>query len=577
MQMDTDKIRVLYVDDEKPNLTNFKFLFQDNYEIYTALSAKEGLEILESTKIQIVISDQRMPDMPGIEFLARISQSYPDIVRILLTAYTDTKDILDAINIGKVYQYITKPFQEQFIKDVLNKASEICHLRKSNKDLIVQLEIKNEEYKRINEELRNSNESLLLAKEAAEESEQNLQMKNEEYEALNEELRQTNEELYLAKERAEENDRLKTAFLQNMSHEIRTPMNAIMGFSDLLSENFDDKSKLEFFSKIINQRCNDLLLIINDILDISKIESGQLPVTIEACNLNSLFTEIKLFFIEYQQKMGKQHIVFNFNMPNTPHLHTIATDKIKLKQIFINLLSNAFKFTQEGKIECGCRSDANNNIIFYVSDTGISIPSKKQEAIFERFVQLQQAPNRMQSGTGLGLPIVKGLVALLDGKIWLESQLGVGTTFYFTIPIKVPDKAVSFEERKTEDFYESDYSNYNILIVEDDDYNIKYLKEILGRINIKPVFVQYGKEGVEKAIAEHYDLILMDIGLPDMSGYEAIRQIKKEKPQVKIIAQTAYASDNDKAKAIEAGCIDYISKPLKSQILLLTIKKYLQN
>lgn len=574
--MISDKIRILYIDDEKANLTNFKFLFQDDYEIYTALSAKEGLEILESVEVQIVISDQRMPNMSGVELLARISKLYPEVIRILLTAYTNTNDILDAINIGQVYQYITKPFQEQLLSDVLNKASEICRLRKANKELMLELGVKNEDYKHINEELIRSNEKLQLAKDAAEESERNLQIKNEEYEALNEELRQTNEELYRAKERAEENDRLKTAFLQNMSHEIRTPMNAIMGFSELLPASFNDKSKLMHFTNIINQRCDDLLLIINDILDISKIESGQLSVEIETCNLTPIFTEIQHFFEEQQQKMGKKHIVFKINIPDNPALLTISTDKVKLKQIFINLISNAFKFTDNGQIECGCRFDDHRNIIFYVSDTGIGIPSNKQEAIFDRFVQLTDLPNRMTSGTGLGLSIVKGLLSLLNGKIWLESSLGAGSTFYFTIPYAASEFADPSETKTVEIFKDIDYSRFKILIVEDDYYNLEFIKEIVKGINISSDYVQYGKDAIIKATNEHFDLLLMDIGLPDMTGYEAIEQIKKQKPHLKIIAQTAYASPVDRAKAMQIGCVDYISKPLKSEALLAIIKKYLQ-
>lgn len=574
--MATDKKRILYIDDEKANLVNFKFLFQDDYEIYTALSAQEGLEILKSTEIQIVISDQRMPDMTGVEFLAKISQLYPDIIRILLTAYTDTNDLLDAINIGQVYQYITKPFQSHFLSNVLNKASEICDLRKSNKELIFKLKTKNEEYEQINEELLQSNEKLHFAKEKAEESEHNLQMKNEEYESLNEELRQTNEELYIAKEKAEENDRLKTAFLQNMSHEIRTPMNAIMGFSDLLVSSFDDKDKLQSFTDIINQRCNDLLLIINDILDISRIESSQLPVTVESCNLELLFSEIRQFFIEYQQRLGKQHIVFNFNLPGDFSNSTILADKVKLKQIFINLITNAFKFTEKGKIEGGCSLDGNGNILFYVSDTGIGVPEDKRETIFERFVQLQFSSNRLYSGTGLGLSIVKGLVSLLEGKIWLESNLEVGTTFYFTIPFVVAEMPFSSEEKNVETLNEFDFSKYYVLVVEDDTYNAAYIKEILTGINIKTKFVQFGYEAVDRAISENFDLILMDIGLPDISGYNAILLIKQHKPHLKIIAQTAYASPDDKVKAIEVGCVDHISKPLNPKLLLSLIKKYLQ-
>jgi PAS domain S-box-containing protein len=248
-------------------------------------------------------------------------------------------------------------------------------------------------------------------------------------------------ELIKAKEHAEESDRLKTAFLQNMSHEIRTPMNAIMGFSSLLADYYNDKHKLEQFAEIINLRCNDLLEIINDILAISKIESGQLPVNYEVCNLENLFAELSDFFEEHQKRIGKQHIKFELSAVSCMSGSTITTDKVKLRQIFINLIGNAFKFTETGRIEGGCKFDENDDLVFYVSDTGIGIPIDKQDAVFERFIQLPQNKDISYGGTGLGLSIVKGLITLLGGRIWVESEPEIlsegksgGTTFYFALP-----------------------------------------------------------------------------------------------------------------------------------------------
>jgi PAS domain S-box-containing protein len=249
-------------------------------------------------------------------------------------------------------------------------------------------------------------------------------------------------ELIKAKERAEESDRLKTAFLQNMSHEIRTPMNAIMGFSSLLAEYYNDKPRLEQFAEIINLRCNDLLEIINDILEISKIESGQLPVNKEVCNLSDLFAELADFFTEHQKRIGKEHIKFELRALCSLSEFTINTDKVKLRQIFINLIGNAFKFTESGTIRGGCKFDENDDLVFYVSDTGIGIPRDKQDIIFERFIQLPQEKDVTYGGTGLGLSIVKGLITLLGGRIWVESEpenlsegKSGGTTFFFSISI----------------------------------------------------------------------------------------------------------------------------------------------
>jgi PAS domain S-box-containing protein len=250
-------------------------------------------------------------------------------------------------------------------------------------------------------------------------------------------------ELIAAKEKAEESDRLKTAFLQNLSHEIRTPMNAIMGFSSLLKDNFNNKGKLEQFSSIISQRSNDLLDIINDILDVAKIESGQLPINMEELNLFDLFDDITVFFNEYKNRIGKQHIQFSLKSDCSDNEQTIITDKGKLKQILINLITNAFKFTDAGSVIVGCKTEKNNNMQFFVTDTGIGIPKDKQAIVFDRFSQLNQNPKKNLGGTGLGLPIVKGLVNLLGGEIFVESTPGEGSTFSFTIAYKIANKVTA--------------------------------------------------------------------------------------------------------------------------------------
>jgi PAS domain S-box-containing protein len=388
-------------------------------------------------------------------------------------------------------------------------------------------------------------------------------------------IKESEQELLKAKEKAEESDRLKTAFLQNMSHEIRTPMNAIMGFSSLLVKNYNDKPKLEMFSEIINQRCSDLLDIINDILDIAKIESGQLPLNFEDCDLNELFAELVSFFIEHQKRTNKQHIKFSLQAIDNLSKNTIVTDKVKLKQIFINLIGNAFKFTDTGKIEGGCKLDANQNLLFYLSDTGIGIPNDKHDKVFERFAQLGHVKNQVFSGTGLGLPIVKGLVGLMGGKIWLESELDKGTTFYFSLPYKISESKI-FENTSIKETQDFNFMGKTILVVEDDLYNLAYIKEILSNSGLNIIHTEYGNEAIQILETQSIDLVLLDIRLPDLTGYDVSKKIKQLKPNLKIIAQTAYAADEDRQKAIEAGCIAYISKPLKHDLLLSLINRHLK-
>ena len=239
-------------------------------------------------------------------------------------------------------------------------------------------------------------------------------------------------ELLKAKEKAEENDKLKTSFLQNVNHEIRTPMNMIMGFSNLMIDDFDNKEQLINHVKIVNNSCNDLLNIITEILNISRLATGQETINWEVCNLKIFFTELEQHYKLEQKIIGKQNIKFNLEIPLEISNINIITDKTKLRQIFTNLITNAFKFTNNGTITGGCKIDDDNKLIFYITDTGIGMPKDKHKTIFERFVQLNKKPTN--KGTGLGLSIVKELLALLGGEIHVESVEGKGSTFSFIIP-----------------------------------------------------------------------------------------------------------------------------------------------
>ncbi len=379
-------------------------------------------------------------------------------------------------------------------------------------------------------------------------------------------------DLKLAKEKAEESDRLKTAFLQNMSHEIRTPLNAIMGFSDLLLSNFGNRSKLENFTKIIKIRSNDLLEIINDILDISKIEAGSLLVNNEECRLTELFSELEVLFGEQKIRINKQHISLQFEIDNNLCNTTIITDKGKLKQILFNLMGNALKFTNEGHIKCHCILE-DTKIIFMVSDTGIGIPPDKVSFIFERFAQLNALPKKNLGGTGLGLSIVKGLVNLLGGSITVSSELNKGSEFKFTVDYKVAEpKVITETNTETLNVLEQ---NKTILIVEDDFYNAEYIKEILSGFNFNIICVGFAHEAIKLSAEEPIDLILMDIRLPDLDGYEAARIILESNPEIKIIAQTAFANIDEKDRALKMGCVAYISKPIHKHDLIELIQKNL--
>lgn len=388
------------------------------------------------------------------------------------------------------------------------------------------------------------------------------------------ERKRVEQELILAKQKAEESDTLKTAFLQNMSHEIRTPLNAIMGFSELLPETFGDLESLQKFSSIIRQRSADLLEIINDILDIAKIESGQLSVHTEVCTLQNVVNEVELFFNEYRVRIKKEHIEFIVSIDPQVLKTKAVIDQIKFKQILINLITNAFKFTYKGYIELGCTIQDSNVLFVYVADTGIGISTENQSRIFKRFVQASTDTTGLFTGTGLGLSIIKGLLNLVGGDIRVTSELDKGSTFYFTYPFEIPS-VVDNEEPEVQQSLTQLKLGLRVLVVEDDDFNAQYLDALLNQWKCYVDRVSYGKKAIYSASDKVFDVILMDIRLPDITGYEAAAAILAQNPQQKIIAQTAFAGVNEKNKALKSGFVNYISKPINRQELytmLVSIK-----
>ncbi len=379
-------------------------------------------------------------------------------------------------------------------------------------------------------------------------------------------------ELIAAKEKAEESDKLKTAFLQNISHEIRTPMNAIVGFAEILESDHDDEGKISYYTGVIKQRSYDLLDIVNELLDISRIESGQLKAVFKPFDLNGIFTDLVQTFEGYKKRMEREEIELRLLPLPANVSNLIESDESKLRQVLVNLIHNALKFTHSGYIEFGFHELTNGSIVFRVTDTGIGIPHDMQDKIFERF-QKVSPKGVIYDGLGLGLTIVQSLVNLLNGKIWLESEVGKGTSFYFSIPYK-PIKKV--EEVAIETVNPEVIKNLNLLVVEDDAFNIAYFNELFSGLN-----VNYHIESTGSSAIDHfkqnssYDAVLMDIKLPDMTGYEVIEEFKRINPTVPIFAQTAYAAESDRKKALEVGCVDYIAKPIFRDKLIGMLQKHL--
>lgn len=392
------------------------------------------------------------------------------------------------------------------------------------------------------------------------------------------ERKQADENLKLALEKANESDRLKSAFLATMSHELRTPLNAIIGFSDIINKEIpiDD---IVNYADTINKSGNHLLSIVEELFDLTLIESGEIKIVKEEINIQNILAVIQKILTVEQQKTKKDHIALNLITPNDGKELIINSDSSKLKQIFINLLKNALKFTKIGHVNYGYKIKKNRNksiILFFVEDTGIGIPENKIEFIFDVFRQVDDSYTRQYGGTGIGLSICKKLIGFLGGDIWVESEEGKGSTFYFTIPYdgkQLIDEATTITTKvKTE----ISIDTKTILIVEDIETSYEFLKTILQISGYKSLWAINGKEAVSCCKENtNIDLVLMDINMPKMNGYDATRAIKEFRPELPIIAQTAYAILGDREKSIEAGCDDYISKPIKQKVLIEILKKYL--
>jgi len=395
-----------------------------------------------------------------------------------------------------------------------------------------------------------------------------IQEKNNELADALTRLQKTNSELELAKEKAEESDRLKTAFLSNLSHEIRTPMNGILGFAELLKSNDLAPDHQEEYINVIEQSGERMLNLIQDLIDISHIETGQVKIKKEIVNINLLLDRLFSFFSPIAKKKDLKLLTIK-GLPD--EASEIQTDPNRLEQILSNLIGNAIKFTTAGFVKFGYDLD-NGNLQFSVLDTGCGIPDHLQQIVFERFRQVDDTTSRVEEGSGLGLAISKSLVELLGGELGVKSNIGVGSEFFFTLPN-------THQSSSPSDVHESvpkgspTLSGMRVLVAEDDEFSFSLLKTVLEQKQAVVIHAKNGNEAVECFQHDpNFDLILMDMKMPQLSGLDATRKIRSSGSDIPIIAQTAYASQEDQRDSLEAGCNDLIAKPIKIDLLLEKIQ-----
>ncbi len=512
------------VDDEENILSSLsRVLSNDGYKILTASSARVALELLKENDVGVILSDQCMPGMTGVEFMSIAKELYPDPVRIMLSGYADIKAVTEAINQGSIYKFLIKPCDNENFRNNIRDAFEQFELKREN-------------------------------------------------ERLTKELVLTNKQLDEALIKANETTRAKSEFLANMSHELRTPMNGVLGMTELLLETTLSPEQLEYI-EAVRTSGNLLLGNINDILDFSKAEAGKLVLEETEFNLRRVIDEVaELLAIQAHNKGIELVSLIERNVPEN-----ICGDPTRLRQILTNLISNAIKFTSQGEVAINVNSveEVNDSVLlrFEVRDTGIGVSEDERGKIFDSFSQANGSTTRVYGGTGLGLAICQQLVTTMGGDIGVESTEGIGSTFWFTVRIKT----ITDSETRMLD---TESRNYRVLIVDDNETARTALRQYLDSWGVSVGIARDGSEALERLKMasksnQPYKIALIDMILPDMDGLELAREIMIDQgvSPIQAVLMIPFGQRGSRDDAEAAGVTTYLTKPLRQSNLYDCIVK----
>jgi two-component system sensor histidine kinase/response regulator len=527
--------KILIVDDFPSNVEILEELLEiEGYKnVKSTNDSREVLGLYKSYKPDLILLDLSMPHLTGYDVLEQLKLAenpHSFLPVIVLTANDSNEAKIKSLSFG-ANDFLAKPF------DLMEVA----------------LRIKNMLYVSfLQQQLQSQNEVLDLKV-----IERTLALEN------------SNNELIIAKEKAEENNRLKTAFLNNISHEIRTPLNGILGFGQLLSdENISPKNRTKYLT-LLDESSIRLINTVSNFLDVSQLQSKSQSVLIQNFVPELVIEEIVNIFNE---RNTKKELSINHQTPINTFDLQINTDKDLLYKILYHLVENALKFTNEGNIKIGFVKEG-INLLFFITDTGIGISEQNKNKIFNEFVQGDTSINRGYEGSGLGLSLAKGYVELLGGKIWLDSELGKGTSFYFSLPIGLIEHEMS--NHVLEETLNTYIGKNTILIAEDDAINYFLLERNLKHDNLILLHAKNGQEAVNMCKEnDSIQLVFMDLKMPVLDGIEATKEIKTFRKNLPIIALTSYPENKLKQQAIQAGCMDFISKPINKEMLFVKLKEF---
>jgi two-component system, sensor histidine kinase len=563
------KARLLVVDDEPTLIELFtRRLERLSYHVFSALSGETALDILQHEEIDVLVTDFQMPGMDGCEIITRAMERHPMLQSIVITGYSNIKTAINAMGAG-AFNYLQKPVDFNELDITIQKSLE-------KRKLLLDVQNKQRQLEEYHDHLKE-----LVEKRTLEltEANQKLRVEIEERKSLEKTLRE-------AKIQAEKANKAKSAFLANMSHEIRTPMTSAIGLLNLVLDTEllpKQKAYLEM-ARISTVVMHNLL---NDILDLSKIDAGKL--NLESLSFNPRKVIESVIDLQHLQAEEKTIQLTGFVADDVPN--TVVGDQNRLRQIILNLVSNAIKFTQYGEVVIECRKAAaedQHHIVlqFSVRDSGIGIEKEKLGLIFEAFTQADSSTTRRYGGVGLGLNICSKLVAMMGGRIWVVSTPGRGSTFHFTSryvsePVREERGGEERERIVSNTADAPDLQTATVLIVEDDQTNQWVIQEILQNEGYIVINASDGMTALREIENHSFDLILLDLKLPGMDGYEVVRQIRTresrtypQKRHLPIIALTGLAGEEEKQRCLDAGMDDFLAKPFSVVQLISKTQKY---